>query len=216
MQVSLRAMPEVQAAATAAGFIARTLRRAAVALTIAMAVALLLLNLWRRTPQSALFLRLTILALSGTTAFVLFEVWPPRLPRWINTEQLLQQLSAPLAKLHDGGRQPLRWVRAQAGKTVRLIAVEDVDYFRSDAKYTLDAWRDGGKPAEAVVRTPLKELLEQLDPEQFAQVHRSVVVNLRAIGHVKRHDNETAEIHLKARSDVLPVSRHYVHLFRQM
>ena len=76
-------MPEVETAATAAGFIARTLRRAVVALTIAMAVALLLLNLWRRTPQSALFLRLTILALSGTTAFVLFEVWPPRLPRWI-------------------------------------------------------------------------------------------------------------------------------------
>src|SRR5207245_9927085 len=77
-------------------------------------------------------------------------------------------------------------------------------------------WRDGGKPAEAVVRTPLKELLEQLDAEQFAQVHRSVVVNLRAISHVKRHDNETAEIHLKGRDDVLPVSRNYLHLFRQM
>jgi DNA-binding LytR/AlgR family response regulator len=73
-----------------------------------------------------------------------------------------------------------------------------------------------GKAAEAVVRTPLKELLDQLDAEQFAQVHRSVVVNLRAITHVKRHDNETAEIHLKGRDDVLPVSRNYVHLFRQM
>ncbi len=62
----------------------------------------------------------------------------------------------------------------------------------------------------------MKELLEQLDPDQFAQVHRSVVVNLRAISHVKRHDNETAEIHLKGRSDLLPVSRNYVHLFRQM
>jgi DNA-binding LytR/AlgR family response regulator len=78
------------------------------------------------------------------------------------------------------------------------------------------AWREGGKAAEAVVRTPLKELLDQLDAEQFAQVHRSVVVNLRAITHVKRHDNETAEIHLKGRDDVLPVSRNYVHLFRQM
>ena len=135
----------------------------------------------------------------------------------INTEQLLQQLSAQLAKLQDGGKgQPLRWIRAQAGKTVRLIAIGDVDYFRSDAKYTLVAWQDGGKPAEAVVRTPLKELLDQLDPDQFAQVHRSVVVNLRAIGHVRRRDNETAEIHLKARGDVLPVSRNYVHLFRQM
>jgi DNA-binding LytR/AlgR family response regulator len=134
----------------------------------------------------------------------------------INTEQLLQQLSAQLAKLGGGKREPLRWIRAQAGKTVRLIAIDEVDYLRSDAKYTLVAWRDAGKPAEAVVRTPLKDLLEQLDPDQFAQVHRSVVVNLRAISHVKRHDNETAEIHLKGRNDLLPVSRNYVHLFRQM
>lgn len=138
----------------------------------------------------------------------------------INTEQLLQQLSvqlAQLAKPRGGGKgQPLRWIRAQTGKTVRLIATDDVDYLRSDAKYTLVAWRDGGKPAKAVVRTPLKDLFEQLDAEQFAQVHRSVVVNLRAISHVRRHDNETAEIHLKGRDEVLPVSRNYVHLFRQM
>ena len=99
---------------------------------------------------------------------------------------------------------------------LRFVAIDDVDYFRSDAKYTIVAWRDAGKPAEAVVRTPLKELLGQLDAEQFAQVHRSVVVSLRAISHVKRHDNETAEIHLKGRPEVLPVSRHYLHLFRQM
>jgi DNA-binding LytR/AlgR family response regulator len=134
----------------------------------------------------------------------------------INTEQLLRQLTEQLAKLQSGKKEALRWIRAQAGRTVRLIAIDDVDYLRSDAKYTIVAWRDGGKAAEAVVRTPLKELLEQLDAEHFAQVHRSVVVNLRAISHVKRHDNETAEIHLKGRSDVLPVSRSYVHLFRQM
>jgi DNA-binding LytR/AlgR family response regulator len=136
----------------------------------------------------------------------------------VNTEQLLRQLTEQLAKLQSAGgkKEALRWIRAQAGKTVRLIAIDDVDYLRSDAKYTIVAWRDGGKAAEAVVRTPLKELLEQLDAEQFVQVHRSVVVNLRAISHVKRHDNETAEIHLKGRNEVLPVSRNYVHLFRQM
>ena len=136
----------------------------------------------------------------------------------INTEQLLQQLSEQLAKLQSGGgkSEALRWIRAQAGNTVRLIAIDDVDYLRSDAKYTIVAWRDGGKPAEAVVRTPLKELLERLDAGQFAQVHRSVVVNLRAISHVRRHDNETAEIHVRGRDDVLPVSRNYLHLFRQM
>lgn len=136
----------------------------------------------------------------------------------INTEQLLQQLTEQLAQLQHGGskKEALRWIRAQAGQTLRLIAADDVDFLRSDAKYTIVAWRDGGRPADAVVRTPLKELVEQLDPEQFAQVHRSVVVNLRAISHVKRHDNETAEIHLKGRADVLPVSRNYLHLFRQM
>jgi DNA-binding LytR/AlgR family response regulator len=136
----------------------------------------------------------------------------------INTEQLLQELSEQLARLQSGGgrSEALRWIRAQAGRTVRLIAIDDVDYLRSDAKYTIVAWRDGGRPAEAVVRTPLKELLERLDAEQFAQVHRSVVVNLGAISHVKRHDNETAEIHVKGRDDVLPVSRNYLHLFRQM
>lgn len=135
----------------------------------------------------------------------------------INTEQLLLQLTEQLAALKgDGKKETLRWIRAQAGNTLRLIAIDDVDFLRSDAKYTLVAWRDGRTPAEAVVRTPLKELVEQLNPEQFAQVHRSVVVNLRAISHVKRHDNETAEIHLKGRNDVLPVSRNYLHLFRQM
>lgn len=138
----------------------------------------------------------------------------------INTEQLLQQLSDQLEKLENlqgsGRSEALRWIRAQAGKTVRLIAIDDVDFLRSDAKYTIVGWRDAGKPAEAVVRTPLKDLLTRLDAEHFAQVHRSVVVNLRAISYVKRHDNETAAIHLKGRGDVLPVSRNYLHLFRQM
>jgi DNA-binding LytR/AlgR family response regulator len=136
----------------------------------------------------------------------------------VNTAQLLRQLTEQLARLQSGGgrKETLRWIRAQAGKTVRLIAIEDVDYLRADAKYTIVAWRDGAKAADAVIRTPLKELLEQLDSEQFAQVHRSVVVNLRAVSRIERHDNETAEIHLKGRSDVLPVSRSYLHLFRQM
>lgn len=137
----------------------------------------------------------------------------------VNTEALLRQLTAQLAELQQSApvTAPLRWIRAQVGQTVRLIAVDEIDYVRSDAKYTLIAWRgETGQPGEAVVRLPLKELLAQLDPGQFAQVHRSVVVNLRAISHVRRHDNETAEIHLKGRKEVLPVSRNYLHLFRQM
>jgi DNA-binding LytR/AlgR family response regulator len=136
----------------------------------------------------------------------------------VNTESLLQQLSEQLAALRGAtpGGAPLRWIRAQTGRTLRLIAIDDVDFFRSDAKYTVVAWRDGNRPAEAVVRLPLKDLIEQLDAAHFVRVHRSVVVNLRAIGHVTRHENETADIHLKGRADVLPVSRNYLHVFRQM
>jgi DNA-binding LytR/AlgR family response regulator len=135
-----------------------------------------------------------------------------------NTEALLQQLAAQLAALQSGADpSPLRWIRAQVGPTVRLIPVEEVDYLRSDAKYTLVAWRgEAGQPVEALVRTGLRDLVAQLDPAQFAQVHRSVVVNLRAISHVTRGENETADIHLKGRKEVLPVSRSYLHLFRQM
>ncbi len=130
---------------------------------------------------------------------------------------LLERLAEQLERLEGGGgAAPLRWLRAQVGDTLRLIPVEDIDYLRSDAKYTRVAWRDGGRPAEALVRTPLKELAAGLDPGRFAQVHRSVVVNLSAIRHVVRGDNETAEIHLKGREEVLPVSRAYLHLFRQM
>jgi DNA-binding LytR/AlgR family response regulator len=100
---------------------------------------------------------------------------------------------------------------------LRLIPVEDVDYLRSDTKYTRVAWRgDRGVATEALVRTPLKDLIARLDPAQFAQIHRSIVVNLRAIDHVARGESETAEVHLKGRAEVLPVSRSYLHRFRGM
>lgn len=136
-----------------------------------------------------------------------------------NTETMLRELATQIAQLQRGGAapEPLRWLRAQVGQTLRMIPVDEIDYLRSDTKYTLIAWRgDGGKPGEALIRMALKELVAQLDPVQFAQVHRSVVVNLRAISHVTRGDNETADIHLRGRDEVLPVSRSYLHLFRQM
>lgn len=147
----------------------------------------------------------------------------------LDTESLLMQLAQ---RLRQAGAPsllaagpvsavataaPLKWLRASVGPVVRLIAVDDIDYLRSDAKYTRIAWRgDDGQPAEALIRTPLKELITQLDPEQFAQVHRAVVVRLRAISHVTRGDHDSADIHLKGRKEVLPVSRSYLHLFKQM
>lgn len=132
-----------------------------------------------------------------------------------DTEALLEQLTARLRK--DGTPSLLRWIRASVGQTVRMISVDEIDFLRSDEKYTLIAWRgDQGKPGEALIRTPLKELLAQLDPTHFVQVHRAVVANLRSISHVTRNLNETANIHLRDRTEVLPVSRNYLHLFRQM
>ncbi len=144
----------------------------------------------------------------------------------LNTEALLQALAAQLQRAGApatgpaaaaNAAAPLRWIRASVGDKLRLIPVDDIDYLRSDTKYTLVSWRgDGGQPAQALISVPLRDLLAQLDPGQFAQVHRSVVVNLAAISHVSRGSNETADIHLKGRGEVLPVSRSYLHLFRQM
>ncbi|WP_310385418.1 LytTR family DNA-binding domain-containing protein [Roseateles sp.] len=115
-----------------------------------------------------------------------------------------------------GGAAPapkyLQWIRASVGATLKLIPVDDIVYLRSDEKYTLVAWSEG----EALIRTPIRELMDQLDPSRFVQVHRSVVVNLHAISHVTRGLNETADVHLKGRTEVLPVSRSYLHVFRQM
>jgi DNA-binding LytR/AlgR family response regulator len=133
----------------------------------------------------------------------------------LNTEALLQQLATRLQP--GGGTEKLRWIKAQSGQTLRLICVDDIDFLRSDNKYTLIAWRgDGGQQAEALVRTPLKELIGMLDGTQFAQIHRAIAVNLRAVAHLVRGDNETAELHLKGRTEVLPVSRGYMGQFRQM
>jgi DNA-binding LytR/AlgR family response regulator len=135
--------------------------------------------------------------------------------------QLLQRLGQAAAPVNNmlasaavpaAPRAHLQWIRASVGATLKLIPVEEITYLRSDEKYTLVVWSEG----EALIRTPIRELMEQLDPQRFVQVHRSVVVNLRAISHVTRGPNETADVHLKARSEVLPVSRSYLHLFRQM
>jgi DNA-binding LytR/AlgR family response regulator len=105
-----------------------------------------------------------------------------------------------------------QWIKASVGTTVRLIPVDEVAYLRSDEKYTLVAWQGG----EALIRSTIRELADELDPERFVQVHRSVIVNLHHVAQVVRGANETAEIQLRGRSEVLPVSRSYLHLFRQM
>jgi DNA-binding LytR/AlgR family response regulator len=106
----------------------------------------------------------------------------------------------------------LRWVKAAVGRQVKLIAVSDVLYFQSDAKYT----RVVLAGSEALIRTPLKELLADLDPDRFWQVHRGTIVNVDAVSSVIREDAEKQFLLLKGRTERLPISRQFFHLFRQM
>lgn len=108
--------------------------------------------------------------------------------------------------------EPLRWLRIQVGQAVRMVAVEEVCYFQSADKYTTVLTRD----AELLLRMPLKELLAQLDSEQFWQVHRSTAVNARQI--ISAHHDVMGKVtlNLRDRPEKVAVSRNYAHLFRQM
>ncbi|MEO8506784.1 MAG: LytTR family DNA-binding domain-containing protein [Betaproteobacteria bacterium] len=121
---------------------------------------------------------------------------------------LIGQLRA--AVKSDAGR--MKWVKAAVGKQVKLIPVADVVYFQSDTKYTRVVLATG----EALIRTPLKDLLAELDPEQFWQVHRGTIVNLDAVSGVLREDAERQFVLLKNRPEKLPISRQFTHLFKQM
>ena len=109
-------------------------------------------------------------------------------------------------------RQWLKWIKASVGNTVRLIPVEQVLYLKSDTKYTLVAWEGG----EALIRKTVREMADSLDPEVFAQIHRSVIVNLQQVAQYAHSTGDSGEVQLKGRSEKLPVSRSFVHLFRQM
>jgi DNA-binding LytR/AlgR family response regulator len=128
----------------------------------------------------------------------------------------LDALMAKLASLQQGitapkpGTQPLRWIQAATGNTTKLIDVKDVLFFKSDEKYTRVQTRD----QEAFIRTPIRELLPQLDPQQFWQIHRSAVVNLAAIAAVTRDDTGRQRVHIQGHAEVLEVSRSFAHLFR--
>ena len=126
-----------------------------------------------------------------------------------NLEGLLEQLAGRL----DGKRpEYLRWVTASQGTETRLITVDEVQYFRSDSKYTVVATVD----QESLIRIPIRELAEKLDPAVFWQVHRGTLVNVNCIAGVTRDFRGHLQLRLKQRSELLAVSDTYAHLFRQM
>jgi DNA-binding LytR/AlgR family response regulator len=106
----------------------------------------------------------------------------------------------------------LQWIRASVGTQVRLVPVDEVLFFQADDKYT----RVVTAASELLIRKSVKELTDELDPKQFAQIHRATIVNLRAIDHVLRHPVDYWELKLKGSDEVLRVSRNYLHLFKQM
>ena len=126
-------------------------------------------------------------------------------------EPLLEALTQRLQKPSPPAPY-LQWIKASVGQSVRLIPVDQLIYLRSDEKYTLVVWQGG----EALIRKTIRELADELHPDHFVQIHRSVIVALSQVAQVTRGANETADIHLRDRSELLPVSRSYVHLFRQM
>ena len=110
------------------------------------------------------------------------------------------------------GPEPLTWITASAGRETRLILVDEVAYFRADNKYTTVVTADG----EALLRTPIRELLTVLDPTRFKQIHRSTIVNLKAIAGIVRDDSGRGTVRLRSRPETLAVSAPFMALFRHM
>ena len=123
---------------------------------------------------------------------------------------LIEQLGA--ASRANEAREPLTWITASAGKETRLILVDEVSYFRADNKYTTVVTAEG----EALLRTPIKELVAALDPAIFKQIHRSTIVNLKAIAGITRDDAGRGSMRLKNRPETLIVSVPFMTLFRNM
>jgi len=143
-------------------------------------------------------------ALERVRARVEKPVLPP-----IGLQALLEQLAGSTRR-----PAPLDTIQAGVGKEVRLIRVADVVYFEADARYTRVVHVSDGVEAEALIRTPLKELLAQLDEREFLQVHRSVIVARRHVLAAVRVDEGHMHLTLRGRPETLPVSRPFQGLFK--
>jgi DNA-binding LytR/AlgR family response regulator len=131
---------------------------------------------------------------------------------------LLEKLASRLDLPAAGSESPapksryLQWIQASMGQQIRMIPVAEVLFFTSDEKYT----RVQTETYEALIRKPIKELVDELDPEQFWQIHRATIVNVQAIAGVARDLRGRQLVQLKNYPQKLEVSRNYTHLFKQM
>jgi DNA-binding LytR/AlgR family response regulator len=106
----------------------------------------------------------------------------------------------------------LRWIKTQHKDSIRLIPVEEVDYFQAEDKYTLVMTAAG----ESLIKKSIRELAQELDPQKFWQIHRATIVNVSRIENVSRSLTGRGILKIKNRSESLTVSRQYLHLFKQM
>jgi DNA-binding LytR/AlgR family response regulator len=131
-------------------------------------------------------------------------------PQSAPLQQLLHQLAA---RMNPGGApQYLQWIQATVGQAIQMIAVEDVLFFVSDEKYT----RVQTAQVEALIRKPIKELVDELDPRLFWQIHRSTLVNVKAIAGVTRDFRGRQIVSVRGHPEKLEVSRSYTGLFKGM
>lgn len=153
---------------------------------------------------------------------------PPELERLqVTVERLKERLVQPKALVNDSVTQMLsqlaekmaapkptylQWIQASIGQDLRMIPVEDILFFRSDEKYTCVQT----DKFEALIRKPVRDLAEELDPALFWQIHRATLVNVNAIEGVTRDLRGRHLVMIKGKSDKLEVSRSFLHLFKQM
>ena len=129
-----------------------------------------------------------------------------------SVDQLLDQLSQRLGSDGLKPREYMRWVQASVGSNIRMIPTSEILFFRAEDKYT----RVQTEGYEALIRTPIKDLIEALDPKEFWQIHRSTLVRVDAITQVSRNFRGKQVVHLKGSDEKLEVSRTFNHLFKQM
>jgi DNA-binding LytR/AlgR family response regulator len=125
---------------------------------------------------------------------------------------LLAQLSQRLGGGDLKPREYMRWVQASVGTNIRMIPTSDILFFRAEDKYT----RVQTKGFEALIRKPIKELVDALDPGEFWQIHRAILVRIDAVEQVSRNFRGQQVVHVKGREEKLEVSRTFSHLFKQM
>jgi DNA-binding LytR/AlgR family response regulator len=125
---------------------------------------------------------------------------------------LLAKLSERLGAGAVKARDYLRWVQASVGTNIRMIPTADILFFRAEDKYT----RVQTRGFEALIRKPIKELIDELDPDEFWQIHRAIVVRVDAVEQVSRNFRGNQVVHVKGSQEKLEVSRTFNHRFKQM